>query len=222
MRLCCRFYTMKLAALLLLHLPALLAVELVVGSPKTKHVSEPFSDSISMPKARCMAWSSPSRMGSSSGPMTSSRSSQASSTTRKSKNLQGDVFDGSDPLKAVFNGMHDIQITKEGNAIIGDSFNHRVRLLELPSGKVSTLAGNGKTAFAGDGGPAIEASFNITMTATLSPDGSTCSSPTLATIALGPLIRALASCRPSRAMANEACPSMARRHWTRPWATHGP
>ncbi|MFZ4765434.1 MAG: hypothetical protein ACOYMN_10815 [Roseimicrobium sp.] len=82
----------------------------------------------------------------------------------------GDVGDGTDPMKALFHGMHDIQITLDGRAVIGDSFNHRVRLLDLKSGAVSTLAGTGKAGFGGDGGPGALASFNITMTATLSPD----------------------------------------------------
>ncbi len=54
--------------------------------------------------------------------------------------------------------------------MIGDSFHHRVRLLDLASGRVSTIAGTGKGGFGGDGGPATAASFSITMTATLSPD----------------------------------------------------
>ncbi|WP_075089275.1 hypothetical protein [Verrucomicrobium spinosum] len=45
-----------------------------------------------------------------------------------------------------------------------------MRQLDLKSGTVTTIAGTGKAAFGGDGGPATAASFNITMTATLSPD----------------------------------------------------
>ncbi len=81
-----------------------------------------------------------------------------------------DVHDGADPMKAVFNGMHDIQITSEGIAIIGDSFHHRIRRMDLKTGAVSTIAGMGDRGFGGDGGPATEAKFNITMTACLSPD----------------------------------------------------
>ena len=161
---------MKLSALLLLATaPALVAVELVVGTPKTAHVSEPFSVDFDASGAmygveftksnRVFQWANHK--------LTFIAGAQHNAEKQKP---QGDVFDGSDPMKAVFHGMHDIQITKEGNAIIGDSFNHRVRLLELASGKVSTLAGTGKGAWGGDGGPAIAASFNITMTATLTPD----------------------------------------------------
>jgi sugar lactone lactonase YvrE len=43
--------------------------------------------------------------------------------------------------------------------------------LDLTSGAMKTIAGTGKAGFGGDGGPAKAASFNITMTGTLSPDG---------------------------------------------------
>ncbi len=82
-----------------------------------------------------------------------------------------DVKDGTNPLVAVFSGMHDIQITGDDTAIIGDSFNHRVRLLNLKTGEVSTIAGTGEKGFGGDDGPATAGKFNITMTASLSPDG---------------------------------------------------
>ena len=82
-----------------------------------------------------------------------------------------EIHDGSKPLEAIFHGMHDIQITKEDVAIIGDSFHHRVRQLDLKNGEVSTIAGSGEKGFGGDGGPATEGEFNITMTACLSPDG---------------------------------------------------
>lgn len=81
-----------------------------------------------------------------------------------------DVKDGPDPLAAVFHGMHDIQITRDGIAIIADSFHHRVRRLDLRSGTVGTLAGTGEKGFGGDEGPATEGKFNVTMTAGLSRD----------------------------------------------------
>jgi sugar lactone lactonase YvrE len=86
------------------------------------------------------------------------------------KQSLSDVADGPDPMAARFNGMHDIQIGSTGLAVIGDSFNHRVRTLNLGTGEVSTLAGTGERGFGGDGGPASRARFSITMTACLSPD----------------------------------------------------
>lgn len=89
----------------------------------------------------------------------------------KKKPTAGEVGDGADPLAAKFHGMHDIQITPDGRAIIADSFHHRVRALDLRTGTVSTLAGTEEKGFAGDGGAAAMAQFNSPMTATLSPDG---------------------------------------------------
>lgn len=90
--------------------------------------------------------------------------------TEKERKTAG-LNDGNDPFKAAFNGMHDIQVTADDTLIIADSFNHVVRIMDLKTRAVSTLAGTGKPAFSGDGGPAKDAGFNITMTATLSPDG---------------------------------------------------
>jgi len=80
------------------------------------------------------------------------------------------VHDGDDPLAAMFHGMHDLQINQQGVAFIADSFNHRVRRINLKSGHVDTFAGTGERGFAGDGGPANQAKFSVTMTAALSPD----------------------------------------------------
>lgn len=45
-----------------------------------------------------------------------------------------------------------------GNIYFGDVINRRVRKIDL-SGKISTIAGNGLSPFAGDGGPATSAQF---------------------------------------------------------------
>jgi sugar lactone lactonase YvrE len=147
-------------------------VEVIVGAPATEAVSEPFSvdfDSqgilygVEFTKANRIFRVVDGKVEFVAG---------VRHNAETNKPAEGfDVKDGPDPLAAVFNGMHDIQITKDDRAIIGDSFNHRVRLYDLRSGAVSTIAGTGAKGFGGDGGPATAAKFNITMTATLSPDG---------------------------------------------------
>lgn len=87
------------------------------------------------------------------------------------KNPGPEIHDGGKPLEAIFYGMHDIQITKTDLAIIGDSFHHRVRQFDLKTGEIRTIAGSGAKGFGGDGGPASDGEFNVTMTACLSPDG---------------------------------------------------
>jgi hypothetical protein len=146
------------------------AVEQIIGVPVTEHVSEPFSvdfDSggalygVEFTKSnRVFRWHD-GKLEFIAG---------VTWNAEKDRGVKADVKDGTDPMRAMFNGMHDIQITRDDKAIIGDSFHHRVRLLDLKTGVVSTITGTGKAAFDGDDGPATAASFNITMTATLSPD----------------------------------------------------
>ena len=51
-------------------------------------------------------------------------------------------------------------LTVDGGVLyIADSDNSRIRRVDLSSGIITTLAGNGVRRFAGDGGPAIQASF---------------------------------------------------------------
>ncbi|MBS1827998.1 MAG: hypothetical protein JST93_22000 [Acidobacteria bacterium] len=49
-----------------------------------------------------------------------------------------------------------------GNLYIADSGNHRVRKVDA-AGLITTVAGNGRAEFGGDGGPAVEASLNNPM-----------------------------------------------------------
>lgn len=145
------------------------AVEVVAGAPTTEAVSEPFSvdfDSKGVPYG--VEFTKSNRIFRIAGGKVEFVAGIAHNAEKVKPS--GDMHDGADPLKAIFHGMHDIQITSDDRAIIGDSFSHRVRLLDLKSGKVSTIAGTGTSGFGGDGGPATAASFNITMTASLSPD----------------------------------------------------
>jgi sugar lactone lactonase YvrE len=51
-----------------------------------------------------------------------------------------------------------------GNKLfIADTANNRIRSLDLNSGVVATVAGNGQAGYAGDGGPALQASLNGPM-----------------------------------------------------------
>ena len=65
--------------------------------------------------------------------------------------------DGSDPLKAHFNGMHDLVVGKDGSIYLADTFNARVRKIDARTGKISTVIGTGVAGFSGDGGPARKA-----------------------------------------------------------------
>lgn len=149
--------------------PSIAAIEIIAGAPVTEMISEPFSVDFDA-----------------NGVMHGVEFTKSNRVFRvingkvefiagvphvaDEKGAAEEVNDGADPMKAVFKGMHDIQITRDGKALIGDSFHNRVRLLDLKTGHVSTIAGTGKSGFGGDGGPATAANFSITMTASLSPD----------------------------------------------------
>ena len=79
--------------------------------------------------------------------------------------------DGGPATAAMFNGMHNLQITPGGDLVIADSFNHTLRRIDGKSGVVSTLAGDGKAGFAGDGGPAAQARFSTLIQIALDAAG---------------------------------------------------
>ena len=61
---------------------------------------------------------------------------------------------------ARLNGPASVALSSsEGALLIADQENHRVRRVDLSSGLISTVAGNGAGTFAGDGGPATGASL---------------------------------------------------------------
>jgi len=74
---------------------------------------------------------------------------------------------------AQINNPRDLEIGPDGRLYIADEFNHRVRALDLESGTITTVAGNGKEEFSGDHGPATEAALNRPTGIEFSLDGKT-------------------------------------------------
>ena len=89
-------------------------------------------------------------------------------TSSKDGDLGAD--DGPDPLKAHFNGMHDLAIARNGDIYLADTFNNRVRKIDKETGKLSTIAGTGKAGFSGDGGPAVKAKVGGVYSCSLNKD----------------------------------------------------
>jgi outer membrane protein assembly factor BamB len=71
----------------------------------------------------------------------------------------GFVGDGGPAAGALFKQPKSLVVDEDGNIYIGDQQNFRVRKIDV-EGTISTVVGNGTQAFAGDGGPATEASLN--------------------------------------------------------------
>jgi sugar lactone lactonase YvrE len=68
--------------------------------------------------------------------------------------------DGGPALSAVLNLPASVVFDPEGNLIVSDQANQRIRIINL-GGVIDTFAGSGVKGFAGDGGPAREAQFNL-------------------------------------------------------------
>jgi hypothetical protein len=68
--------------------------------------------------------------------------------------------DGGLAVNASLNNPRDLEFGPDGRLYIADDFNHRVRAVDLTTGMITTVAGNGEAKFAGDGGLAVDASLN--------------------------------------------------------------
>jgi hypothetical protein len=55
---------------------------------------------------------------------------------------------------------------------LADTLSDRIRVVELATGIIETFAGTGEPGYSGDGGPALEATFNAPRDLELGPDGS--------------------------------------------------
>jgi hypothetical protein len=85
--------------------------------------------------------------------------------------FQGYTGDGGPALRAELNAPSGVTVDGAGNLVITDTGNNRVRVVAartgtfygvaMTTGNIYTVAGNGKTGFSGDGGPATGAALNI-------------------------------------------------------------
>jgi sugar lactone lactonase YvrE len=78
--------------------------------------------------------------------------------------------DGGPAAKAQFFAPHDIAFDPQGNLIVADSLNHRIRRIDK-SGIVTTIAGTGVSGYTGDGGPAAGAQLNGPQSVTFDREG---------------------------------------------------
>jgi len=80
-------------------------------------------------------------------------------TTVAGNGLSGFAGDGGQATSASLSWPSGMAIDSAGNLFIADRDNQRIRKVEIGTGIITTVAGNGSYAFAGDGGPALSASF---------------------------------------------------------------
>lgn len=85
-------------------------------------------------------------------------------TTVAGTGVAGFSGDAGPAVSAQLSAAAGVALDANGNLFIADSGNNRVRKV-TPAGVITTIAGNGKSTYAGDGGPALSAQFSATSIA---------------------------------------------------------
>ena len=87
---------------------------------------------------------------------------------------KGFAGDGLDAGKAVYNGMHNVVRTSNGDLYVSDTRNNLIRKIDGKTSLVSTIAGVPRQkGFSGDGGQATRAKLSDPISISLSPDEKT-------------------------------------------------
>ncbi len=81
-------------------------------------------------------------------------------TTFVGTGARGHTGDGGPAIKATLSEPFHCAVDNRSHLYIAESMNHCIRKVDLKSGLISTVAGNGKKGYSGDGGKATDATFN--------------------------------------------------------------
>jgi streptogramin lyase len=84
---------------------------------------------------------------------------------------KGYTGDGGPATKAQLDNPFDVAFDAAGNLYLSDTNNHAIRKVDAKTGVITTVAGNGKKGYTGDGGPATAATFNEPYGIELDADG---------------------------------------------------
>lgn len=90
--------------------------------------------------------------------------------TLAGRGIAGFGGDGGPAEGALLNNPTGLALSGD-SLYVADSFNHAVRVIDLPAGTIRTVAGNGARGYAGDGGDALAASFYSPEGVAVSSDG---------------------------------------------------
>jgi hypothetical protein len=91
-------------------------------------------------------------------------------TTVAGNGTAGFSGDGGPAIPAQLTGAIEVAVTADGGFLIAEPTGFRVRRVS-PSGRITTVAGNGTEGFSGDGGPATAAQLNIPAGVAATADG---------------------------------------------------
>ena len=81
-------------------------------------------------------------------------------TTIAGTGTPGDAGDGGPAMAAQIHLPGDLELGPDGKLYFADTNNNRVRRIDLTTGTIEAVAGTGAEGYSGDGGPALEATFN--------------------------------------------------------------
>jgi uncharacterized protein (TIGR03437 family) len=90
--------------------------------------------------------------------------------TGNGRNTGGYGGDGGPATSAQLNNPVAVAVDSAGNLYIADMLNHRIRRV-APNGTITTVAGNGRAGFSGDGGPAVSGQLNFPAGVAVDPAG---------------------------------------------------
>lgn len=79
--------------------------------------------------------------------------------------------DGGPALEANMNGPYALKSDAKGNLFVSDYFSGRIRKIDVRTGIITTVAGNGKHDNNGDDGPAIKAAIDVPLDIAVDPAG---------------------------------------------------
>ncbi len=92
-------------------------------------------------------------------------------TTVAGNGQKGYDGDGGPAEQAKLNEPYEVRLDEVGNLFFVEMQNHIVRRVDAQTGRISTVAGNGKGGFSGDGGPATQAQLNRPHSIQFGPEG---------------------------------------------------
>jgi len=92
-------------------------------------------------------------------------------TTVAGNGKPGFSGDGGPATSAALGPPEGIGVDSAGNLFIPDTANSRIRRVDAVTGVITTVAGNGESKFAGDGGPAVSASLSFPLATAVDKQG---------------------------------------------------
>src|SRR5207253_3564842 len=79
--------------------------------------------------------------------------------------------DNGSAIEAQLDTPDGVAIAPDGDVIVADSHNDRIRRVDRPTGIITTVAGSGDNGYDGDEKPAIEAALNTPSAVAAAPNG---------------------------------------------------